>query len=118
MSGEIKMSTQEMEKRESQAGNPVENHSPEQASNSVSSMRRKLVKTGWTAPVILAVTLPTSGFAANISGGGGSQRGDGQGDHQGNDGGGQGNNSGNQDGQGNQNGQGLGGLIGWLKSLL
>jgi len=31
--------------------------------------RRALVKAAWTAPVILAISLPRSSFASNVSGG-------------------------------------------------
>jgi hypothetical protein len=34
----------------------------------VSSGKRLLLKYGWSAPLIVAVSLPKSGFAANISG--------------------------------------------------
>jgi hypothetical protein len=34
----------------------------------VSNSKRSLLKYGWSAPLIVAVTLPKSGFAANISG--------------------------------------------------
>jgi len=35
---------------------------------SISTGKRSLLKYGWTAPLIVAVSLPKSGFAANISG--------------------------------------------------
>ena len=34
-----------------------------------STSKRSLLKSAWVAPVIVAVTLPRSGYAANISGG-------------------------------------------------
>ena len=36
-----------------------------------SASKRALLKSAWVAPVIVAVTLPRSGYAANVSGGGG-----------------------------------------------
>lgn len=39
----------------------------------ISTGKRSLLKYGWTAPLIVAVSLPKSGFAANISGKKGSQ---------------------------------------------
>ena len=44
---------------------------------SISTGKRSLLKYGWTAPLIVAVSLPKSGFAANISGKHGSGRGGG-----------------------------------------
>ena len=35
-----------------------------------SASKRALLKSAWVAPVIVAVTLPRSGYAANVSGGG------------------------------------------------
>jgi len=35
-----------------------------------SASKRALLKSAWIAPMIVAVTLPRSGYAANISGGG------------------------------------------------
>ena len=42
-------------------------HQSEQGADSVS--KRALLKAAWVAPVVVAVTLPRSGYAANISGG-------------------------------------------------
>ena len=36
-----------------------------------SASKRTLLKSAWVAPVIVAVTLPRSGYGANISGGNG-----------------------------------------------
>jgi hypothetical protein len=33
-----------------------------------SAFKRALLKSAWVAPVVIAVTLPRSGYAANISG--------------------------------------------------
>ena len=35
-----------------------------------SASRRALLKSAWVAPAIVAVSLPRSGYAANVSGGG------------------------------------------------
>ena len=45
----------------------------------VSPTKRALLKAGWVAPLILAINLPPSGFAANVSGGSNQ---DGQGGNQ------------------------------------
>jgi hypothetical protein len=45
----------------------------------VSTGKRSLLKYGWSAPLIVAVTLPKSGFAANISGHSGDSGGKGKG---------------------------------------
>ena len=36
-----------------------------------SASKRALLKSAWVAPVVVAVTLPRSGYAANMSSGGG-----------------------------------------------
>ena len=36
-----------------------------------STSKRALLKSAWVAPLVIAVTLPRSGYAANISGNGG-----------------------------------------------
>ena len=43
------------------------NEGPDTAPERVSATKRTLLKAGWTAPVILAVGVPVSGFAANCS---------------------------------------------------
>jgi len=37
-----------------------------------STSKRALLKSAWVAPLVIAVTLPRSGYAANISGNGGA----------------------------------------------
>ena len=62
----------------------------DQPKDAVSLTKRSLLKAGWVAPLIVAINLPPTSFAANISGGGNQN-------DQGN----------NQNGQvGNQNNQG------------
>ena len=51
-----------MQNKESVAGEQVQEQTP-------STSKRSLLKSAWVAPVIVAVTLPRSGYAANISGG-------------------------------------------------
>ena len=51
-----------MQSKESVAGEQVQEQTP-------SRSKRSLLKSAWVAPVIVAVTLPRSGYAANISGG-------------------------------------------------
>ena len=41
---------------------------PTATSGGVSKSKRTLLKAGWVAPVILAVSLPQSSYAKNISG--------------------------------------------------
>ena len=36
--------------------------------NDVSASKRSVLKAAWVAPVVVAVSLPRSGYAANISG--------------------------------------------------
>lgn len=36
---------------------------------SISSSKRALLKAAWVVPVVVAINLPTSSFAANVSGG-------------------------------------------------
>ena len=36
-----------------------------------STSKRTLLKSAWVAPLVIAVTIPRSGYAANISGNGG-----------------------------------------------
>ena len=43
----------------------------------ISKSKRSLLKAAWVAPVIIAVSLPESSFAANVSGGGGGGTGSG-----------------------------------------
>ena len=38
--------------------------------NTISLTKRSLLKAGWVAPLIVAISLPSSSFAANVSGGG------------------------------------------------
>ena len=40
--------------------------------DNVSAGKRSLLKLAWTVPLIIAVSLPKSGFASNISGSNGS----------------------------------------------
>jgi hypothetical protein len=42
---------------------------PSGTEDTPSKVRRRLVKTAWVAPVIVATALPRSGYAANMSGG-------------------------------------------------
>jgi hypothetical protein len=51
-----------MQNKESVAGEQVQKQTP-------STSKRSLLRSAWVAPVIVAVTLPRSGYAANISGG-------------------------------------------------
>ena len=68
--------------------------------------KRALLKAGWVAPVILAVNLPRSGFAANASGRSGDDDG---GDRGGNSGRGNGNSgNGNNGNNGNNSNSGNG----------
>lgn len=48
-----------------------------EASSPVSKSKRALLKAAWVAPVIVAVSLPESSFAANVSGGSGGSTGSG-----------------------------------------
>ena len=50
-----------------QSDTSPDGHQSEQGTGSVS--KRALLKVGWVAPVIVALSLPRSGYAANISGG-------------------------------------------------
>ena len=52
-----------MQDKESLTGEQVEGQT-------LSASKRSFLKSAWVAPVIMTVTLPRSGYAANISGGG------------------------------------------------
>ena len=46
----------------------VDNDSELNNDNNVSTSKRSMLKAAWVAPVVVAISLPRSGYAANISG--------------------------------------------------